>query len=65
MNWDQISGAWKEFQGKAKARWGDITDDEWTDVEGRRDELVGLLQRRYGQAREDAEREVDDWSSRL
>jgi uncharacterized protein YjbJ (UPF0337 family) len=65
MNWDQIAGTWKEYQGKAKARWGEITDDEWTQVEGRRDELVGLLQRRYGHARETAEREVDEWSSRL
>lgn len=61
MNWDTIEGSWKEMSGRAKAKWGDITGDEWSSIAGRRDEVVGLVQKRYGHARDAAEREVDDW----
>ncbi|WP_029059259.1 CsbD family protein [Stappia stellulata] len=64
MNWDQIEGNWKEYKGKAQAQWGKLTDDELDRVAGRRTELVGLLQQKYGQQREEAEREVDDWLAR-
>ena len=30
MNWDQIEGNWKQFNGKVKEKWGDLTDDEPT-----------------------------------
>lgn len=53
MNWDTIEGIWKEVSGRAKAKWSSIN--------GRRDEVVGLVQKRYGHARDVAEREVDDW----
>jgi uncharacterized protein YjbJ (UPF0337 family) len=65
MNWDQIEGGWKQFAGKAKAKWGDITGDDWSSINGRRDELVGLVQSRYGRAKEEAEREVDSWANGL
>lgn len=65
MNWDQIAGGWKELKGKAQAQWGEITDDEWHKAEGKREELVGLVQKKYGRAKDVAEREVDDWMSRL
>ena len=61
MNWDQIEGNWKQFKGKAKEQWGDLTDDELDRAEGKRDSLVGLIQERYGRARDEAEREVDTW----
>lgn len=61
MNWDQVEGNWKQLRGKAQAKWGDITDDEWDQAEGRRKELVGLVQEKHGKARDEAEREVDDW----
>ncbi|MDP2085327.1 MAG: CsbD family protein [Gemmobacter sp.] len=61
MNWDQVAGTWKEYAGRARSKWGDITDDEYEQVAGRRDEMVGLVQKRYGYARDRAEREVDDW----
>jgi uncharacterized protein YjbJ (UPF0337 family) len=65
MNWDQIAGNWKQIKGQAQAKWGDITDDELQIAEGRREQLVGLVQEKYGHAKEAAEREVDDWVSRL
>lgn len=65
MNWDQVAGRWKEFKGKAKEQWGELTDDELDKVEGKRDQMVGLIQRKYGYAKDQAEREVDSWSNRI
>lgn len=61
MNWEQIRGNWKQFRGAAKVRWGKLTDDDMAALEGRRDQLVGKLQERYGYMRDSAEREVDEW----
>ena len=61
MDWNQIQGQWKQLKGKAKIKWGKLTDDEIDVVECRRDELVGKIQQRYGIAKDQAEREVDDW----
>lgn len=61
MNTDEIAGKWKEMKGKARAKWGDITDDDWDRIEGKREQIVGLVQQKYGRAKEDAEREVDEW----
>jgi uncharacterized protein YjbJ (UPF0337 family) len=65
MNWDQIAGNWKQFQGKARQQWGKLTDDDFDKVEGKREELVGLVQERYGIARGEAERQVKDWETGL
>ena len=48
MNWDQISGNWKQFKGSVKERWGKLTDNDLTVVAGKRDKLAGILQERYG-----------------
>lgn len=65
MNWDQIEGRWKEFKGKARETWGDLTDDEYDRVAGKRDQMVGLMQKKYGDSKDAAEKRVDDWASRL
>jgi uncharacterized protein YjbJ (UPF0337 family) len=65
MNWDQIEGKWKQYKGKAKEKWGDMTDDEFDRAAGKRDQMVGLVQEKYGTAKADAEREVDSWFSKL
>lgn len=65
MNWDQIEGGWKQVKGKVQEKWGDLTGDELDKVAGKREQLVGLVQSKYGRAKEDAEREVDEWSSKL
>jgi uncharacterized protein YjbJ (UPF0337 family) len=61
MNWDRIQGNWKQFKGKAQQQWGELTDDDLDVVEGKREELAGRLQQRYGYARDQAEREIDSW----
>lgn len=63
MNWDTIKGQWKETRGKIKEKWGDLTDDDLDRIEGKRDQLVGALQKRYGVARNDAERQVQEFES--
>lgn len=65
MNWDRIEGAWKEFRGKAKQRWGELTDDELDQINGKREELEGRLQRHYGYAKDRARTEVDDWLKKM
>lgn len=65
MNWDTVEGTWKEMKGKAKATWGEITDDEWSKIQGRREEMVGLIQKKYGHSRDAAEKAVDDWQRKL
>ncbi|WP_149141184.1 CsbD family protein [Gemmobacter caeruleus] len=65
MNSDQIQGVWKQIKGKAQEKWGDLTGDELDKIEGRREQLVGLVQSRYGRAKEEAEREVDSWIDSL
>ena len=61
MNKDEISGNWKQLKGKAKEQWGKLTDDDMTVIEGKRDQLVGKIQERYGYAKDQAEKEVSDW----
>lgn len=62
MNWDQVKGKWKQAKGTAKTQWGKLTDDELTQIEGNRDKLVGKVQEKYGIAKEEAEKQVDDWA---
>lgn len=64
MNWDRIEGNWKEMKGRVKQQWGELTDDDLTVMSGKREELAGRLQQRYGYAKDRAEREIDDWLSR-
>jgi uncharacterized protein YjbJ (UPF0337 family) len=62
MNWDQIKGNWTQFRGKAKEKWGKLTDDDLTTIAGKKDQLAGKLQERYGYSKDQAERELDDSS---
>jgi uncharacterized protein YjbJ (UPF0337 family) len=62
MNWDQIGGKWKQAFGKIKEKWGKLTDDDLQVIGGKRDQLVGKIQERYGVAKDEAERQVDDFS---
>jgi uncharacterized protein YjbJ (UPF0337 family) len=61
MNWDQVEGKWKQVKGSIKERWGKLTDDDLDVIAGRRDNLVGKLQERYGIAREEAQKQSEAW----
>ena len=62
MNWDRIEGNWKEFKGKAKTQWGKLTDAALDVIAGKKDQLAGKLQERYGYAKAQAEKELDEFS---
>jgi uncharacterized protein YjbJ (UPF0337 family) len=61
MNSDQVAGQWKQAKGKIKEQWGKLTDDDLKVIEGNRDQLVGKIQERYGIAREEAQKQVEEW----
>jgi uncharacterized protein YjbJ (UPF0337 family) len=61
MNWDQVKGNWKQLTGQVKEKWGTLTDDDLTTAAGQRDQMLGVLQRRYGIAKEKAEKELDEF----
>lgn len=64
MNWDQMAGNWKQFTGAVREQWGKLTADEITEINGKRDRLIGKIQERYGLTKEAAEREVRSWEAR-
>jgi len=61
MNWDQLEGKWKQYKGQAREKWGKLTDDDLHIIGGRREQLIGRLQERYGIAKEVAAREADEF----
>ena len=63
MNWDQIEGKWKQYAGRFREKWGKLTDSDMETIRGKRDQLVGRVQERYGIAKEDAERQVDEFAA--
>ncbi|MFL6714696.1 MAG: CsbD family protein [Sulfurifustis sp.] len=65
MDWNQIEGNWKQFKGKIKAKWGDLTDDDLDLINGRREELLGKIQKAYGVGKDEAERQVRDFEGSL
>ncbi len=65
MNWDQIEGKWTELQGQFREKWGKLTDDDLTTISGKRDKLAGLLQQKYGIAKEHAEKQIAAFERQL
>lgn len=65
MNWDTVQGQWKQFKGRVKQAWGKLTDDDLDQMEGKRDELVGKIQERYGYGKDEAEKEFDNFTRSL
>jgi uncharacterized protein YjbJ (UPF0337 family) len=61
LNKDIIQGHWREAKGKLKQQWGELTDDDLTQLTGTYEELEGLLQTKYGYAKERADKEIDDF----
>lgn len=62
MDWNRVEGNWKQLKGRARQQWGKLTDDDLTTVAGRREELAGKVQERYGIARDAARKQVDEWA---
>jgi uncharacterized protein YjbJ (UPF0337 family) len=65
MNWDQVSGKWMQFKGQVKQKWGKLTDDDLEVIAGKRDQMAGKLQERYGYGKDQAEKELDEFSRTL
>ena len=63
--WHQVAGQWKQFKGELRTTWGKITDDEWEEIGGQFEILVGKIQEHYGLAREEAEHQIDQFVSHL
>jgi len=62
--WEKIKGSWNQTKGAVKEQWGKLTDDDLLEIEGRRDQLVGKIQTRYGITREQAEAQVSTWEKK-
>jgi uncharacterized protein YjbJ (UPF0337 family) len=65
MNHDVMIGKWKQVRGKVKQWWGKLTDNDLDRIGGRYEELVGLIQERYGHTRDQAEKEVTKFMEQL
>ena len=65
MNWTQLEGQWHQLTGQVKSTWGKLTDDDLQNVAGKKDQLVGKVQERYGVLKEDAEKQVDQWMAKV
>jgi uncharacterized protein YjbJ (UPF0337 family) len=63
MNWDTIAGDWKSAKGKLREKWGELTDDDLDSIAGKRDQLIGAIQKRYGKAKDAVEKEVSEYES--
>lgn len=62
MNTDILEGKWEQLKGKAQQQWGKLTNDDMDVVEGNTQELVGKIQERYGIEKDEAEKQVKEWS---
>ena len=65
MNWDQVEGKWKQYAGSVREKWGKLTNDDLTVIGGKREQLVGRIQERYGIAKDEAEKQVDEFTKGL
>ena len=61
MNKDIIEGNWKQMKGAVQEKWGDLTDDQFDQINGSRKKLMGQIQETYGKGRDEAEKEVKEW----
>jgi uncharacterized protein YjbJ (UPF0337 family) len=62
--WEKIKGSWSQTKGTVKEQWGKLTDDDLLQIEGRRDQLVGKIQTRYGISHDQAEAQVSAWEAK-
>lgn len=65
MNEDRIKGNWKQLKGTLKEKWGKLTDDDLKVAEGNTEYLAGKIQERYGVAKDEADKQVREYSRSL
>jgi uncharacterized protein YjbJ (UPF0337 family) len=65
MNWDRIEGNWKQLKGNVKMQWGNLTDDRLGVMAGKRENLAGKIQERYGISKDEMEKQLADWQNRM
>jgi len=65
MNWDRISGNWAHWRSRVQERWGRLTNNELDAIAGRREQLVGRIQKIYGLPPAEAERQLRNWERNL
>ncbi|HCY77700.1 MAG TPA: general stress protein CsbD [Ignavibacteriales bacterium] len=58
----QIKGNWNIIKGKLKQQYADLTDDDLKYVEGKEDELLGRLQKKTGESREEILESINRYS---
>ena len=61
MNWDIVEGNWKQLKGKAREQWGKLTDSDFEQIAGKKDQLIGRIQERYGISKDEAQKQADEW----
>jgi uncharacterized protein YjbJ (UPF0337 family) len=49
------------MKGKVKEQWGQLTDDDLDVINGKREQLEGKIQERYGYQKDRAKKDIDDW----
>lgn len=64
MNWDTIQGDWKQVKGHVKEQWGKLTDDDIARINGKREQLEGLIQEKYGVGKDQAKKQIEDWMAK-
>ena len=64
MNWDRIEGSWKQLKGRVREQWGKLTDDQFDNIAGKRDRLVGSLQESYGIKQDEAEEQIKEFEDK-
>lgn len=64
MDWNRVEGSWKQLKGAVKEKWAKLTDDDLDVINGKRDQLEGKIQERYGYQKDQAKKEIDDWYGR-
>lgn len=65
MNWNQVEAQWKQLEAQVKSRWAKLTDDDLKNLSAKKDMLIGKIEERYGILKDEAERQVDEWLSKL
>ena len=61
MNSDIVEGNWKQLKGKVREKWGKLTDSDFEQIAGKKDQLVGRIQERYGITKDEAQKQADEW----